>query len=427
MKAVAERNTRPTGSTQDATGQVESVKPETVEGFQVVPFSRFQHQAVDWLALMHRRHTAHILMEADITHAREAMREYRDRTGEDLSLTAFITACFARAVGENPRMQAYRKGRTGLILFDDVDATVIVEHDVEEKKGATPHIIRSANTKGIGQIEHEVRAASTERAPVTLWLPFWLLLPASIRTLTWRGLLNNPSMRKRLTGTVAVSSPGTFGDGPHWSIPLTAYTLSLELGGTVKKPGVVNGDVKAREYLCMTLSVDDDMVDGTQAARFAARLRELIEGGMRLSESDTTPVAPAEAPRPAPDRTAGAITAIKWIHTLIFAGIGSCVLHIVYSGFTGRVTRPTLLSMATVTTEGVIYSRNGFKCPLADLAEDLGAGSGTVGDIYLPKWFSDRLPYISSVMLALSAAAFGWRRLSGSRRQSKEMRPDLPR
>ncbi len=71
-------------------------------GYRVVPFPMAQRQGIDWLALMHRQHTVHALLELDITDARQAIREHRARAGEALSLTAFIVACLATAVSEYP-------------------------------------------------------------------------------------------------------------------------------------------------------------------------------------------------------------------------------------------------------------------------------------------------------------------------------------
>jgi hypothetical protein len=37
-----------------------------------------------------------------------------------------------------------------------------------------------------------------------------------------------------------------------------------------------------REYLCVTVSMDHDIIDGAPAARFVQRLKELVEGGYGL-------------------------------------------------------------------------------------------------------------------------------------------------
>ena len=96
---------------------------------------------LDWLRLMHRQHTVHTLLELDVTVARQAIRERRASTGEALSFTAYVTSCFARAIGEDPRMHALRRGGE-LVLFDDVDLTVLVESDVDDAKIPMPHIVR---------------------------------------------------------------------------------------------------------------------------------------------------------------------------------------------------------------------------------------------------------------------------------------------
>lgn len=40
--------------------------------------------------------------------------------------------------------------------------------------------------------------------------------------------------------------------------------------------------LEEREILCLTLTLDHDLIDGTPAARFAERLKELIEGAAQL-------------------------------------------------------------------------------------------------------------------------------------------------
>jgi pyruvate/2-oxoglutarate dehydrogenase complex dihydrolipoamide acyltransferase (E2) component len=278
--------------------------PEDRAACRVEPFPPSQHQMVDWLGLMHRQHTVHALLEVDVTDARRALREHRARTGEGLSFTAFVVASLARAVDEDRRMHAYRRGRR-LFLFDDVDVTVLVETDVEGARIPFPHIVRAANRKPAGQIHDEIRVAQAAGAPYEAgrrWLPLWLLVPGFLRERVWAMVLANPRRRKRLTGTVAVTSIGMFGRGTAWAIPLTSYSLCLTVGGIARKPGVVAGVVagepgepgavagsgrveriEVREMLALTVSVDHDVIDGAPAARFGARLVELIEGAAALA------------------------------------------------------------------------------------------------------------------------------------------------
>lgn len=122
---------------------------------------------------------------------------------------------------------------------------------------------------------------------------------------------------------------------------------------------------------------------------------------------------------PTSQRAAVAIYAIKSIHTLIFAGMGFCVLYILYSGLTGRVSRLTKVSFAVVIGEALIFFGNGRRCPLSDLAEHLGATHGTVGDIFLPDWFARRIPQVSSTLIAISLIGTLWHRLISARRSDR--------
>lgn len=84
-----------------------------------------------------------------------------------------------------------------------------------------------------------------------------------------------------------VTSVGRFGrkGTTYWAIPTSLHTLSFAMGGISRKPGVIGDKIEIREYLCMTILVDHDVVDGAPATRFAARLAELVENGYGLIEA----------------------------------------------------------------------------------------------------------------------------------------------
>ena len=65
---------------------------------------------------------------------------------------------------------------------------------------------------------------------------------------------------------------------------MAAASLAITLGGLAEKPGVVDGHIAIRDYLCMTLSFDHRITDGGPATRFANRLKELIESGYGLDD-----------------------------------------------------------------------------------------------------------------------------------------------
>lgn len=66
--------------------------------------------------------------------------------------------------------------------------------------------------------------------------------------------------------------------------------------------------------------------------------------------------------------------------------------------------------------EGFILVGNGWRCPLRSLAEELGEPTGSVTDIFLPRWLADHIfeictPLFLSGCLALIGRWFSERRL----------------
>jgi chloramphenicol O-acetyltransferase len=77
-------------------------------------------------------HWMYGLLEVDVTVAQQLIAEHKQRTSEQLSFTGFLVYCLAQAVDENKEVQAYLKGRDKIILFDDVNVGLMVEHTVGE-------------------------------------------------------------------------------------------------------------------------------------------------------------------------------------------------------------------------------------------------------------------------------------------------------
>lgn len=98
---------------------------------------------------------------------------------------------------------------------------------------------------------------------------------------------------------------------------------------------------------------------------------------------------------------AAAIVAIKAVHTLAWLSIESCVVYVLFTGLAGRTDRRVGAAAAVVATESLVFAANGFRCPLTGLAKRYGAKSGSVTDIYLPKWFAHNLPAIHTPLLVL--------------------------
>ncbi len=98
-----------------------------------------------------------------------------------------------------------------------------------------------------------------------------------------------------------------------------------------------------------------------------------------------------------------ALVSVKAVHSLIYFSIEFCMGYLIYTGLKGQEDRRTAITAGVVAGETLIFLGNRCRCPLTGLAEELGAGSGSVTDIYLPKFLATNLPWIHVplVMLAL--------------------------
>lgn len=254
--------------------------------FQVIPFPKIRRLMVDGGRLARQKHLIHGLVEMDVTHARRTIRDHKAKTGETLSFSAFVIACLGRAVDMNKHMQAYRTWWEKLVIYDDVDVNTMFEVEVDGHKIIRPHIIRAANKKTFREIHAEIRSfqAQHEQGREADFIAWFVRLPAFIRRFFLRFLFKNPNRLKEMNGTVSLTSVGMFGEGGGWGIPVSNHTLQITLGGVAIKPTLVNGQLENREFLCVTISFDHDIVDGAPAARFIQRLKELVENGYGIAE-----------------------------------------------------------------------------------------------------------------------------------------------
>jgi hypothetical protein len=102
---------------------------------------------------------------------------------------------------------------------------------------------------------------------------------------------------------------------------------------------------------------------------------------------------------------------IKVAHTVIFWILSFCVVYALYSGLADRVTIWTWIAVGLLLIESVVLVASGWICPLTILAERQGAQRGSVADLFLPKWFADRIFPICGTLYVLALLLIAWRLL----------------
>jgi hypothetical protein len=251
------------------------------------PYPRLRNFILDVMAEGRRKSICHVLVEADLSGVKERLAEHRHRTGESVSITSYVAASYVGAIAADKSVQAYRTGRSKLVVFDDIDLTFMIERDWEGTALPVFHIVRAAQTKRAHQIHAELQAS--REAPLGMHGPMNALemlffrLPRPLRKSLWFFVRRNPYWFKDLAGTVGIASMGMFTAGAAAGIPITPMTLTLTIGGIEAKLALQDGKVVEREVIHLNLSVDHDIIDGAPLMRFADRLKTILREGTALA------------------------------------------------------------------------------------------------------------------------------------------------
>ena len=155
-----------------------------------------------------------------------------------------------------------------------------------------PLLIKATDKKTVFEIHNEIEAATSrtiagerdyilsEHQFSTSALRLYYALPQWARMLTYRWLFGNPFRAKRHSGTVIVTTVNATGGTGGWILPTrTLHNLSVGLGAVTKKPWVVEGQIRIRDVLHMTVTFNHDVIDGVPARRFVQDLVRTIERG----------------------------------------------------------------------------------------------------------------------------------------------------
>ena len=95
---------------------------------------------------------------------------------------------------------------------------------------------------------------------------------------------------------------------------------------------------------------------------------------------------------------------VKAIHSIAFLILQTAILYFLYKGVRRESDRHAAMAGVLVGGECAIYAGNGFRCPLTGVAEALGAASGQVTDIFLPKRLADNIANIYGPLFAVALA-----------------------
>ena len=258
--------------------------------YQKIPRSRIA--TFDVFSIGLQRHHISALLEFDVTESRKKLRDLRKK-GINISFNAWIIKAIASVLRNHPEAAAFLYNKKKLIIFDDINVSMLVEKKIGDSRVPIPVVIEKTNQKSALEITHEIENAKNQelsQADIVLqkksarYESIYYHLPGFIRRLFWKILLKKPKFAFGKMGNVVITSVGAIGKINGWFIHKSVHPVSFGIGSVIKKPVVFDNEIRIREILNMTILVDHDVIDGAPMVRLLDDLRDYIENHKELND-----------------------------------------------------------------------------------------------------------------------------------------------
>ena len=245
------------------------------------PFPQVRNVVLDILAEGRRKNIVHIFFDIDATALRAQIANNAAESGKTASITSYVARILACSVAAEPRMHAYRHKGRELVMFEDVDLSVMIEREVDGTLLPLPYIVRAANRKSFVEVDVELKHAKSASlyadGPLSALEAQFFSLPRILRKIVWYFARSDAHLFRELAGTVGITSIGMYATGRVFAVPITPMTLTLTIGAICSQPVFAHGAILERESLQLTLSADHDVIDGAPLLRFVTTLKENLE------------------------------------------------------------------------------------------------------------------------------------------------------
>ena len=240
------------------------------------------------------KHHVKALLEVDVTEPRRVIKQNR-HAGTKISFTAWLIKVIADCVALHPPIAGLNHARrNNVLVFEDVDISIVVEKTVDGAKVPLPYVLRRADKKTLCQIQKEIETAKSQAVRSegdyvlgeeysALGMRMFVRLPQWLRLVLMRLIvLNHPQRVKDLMGTVMITTAGMVGHTRGWILPFSMHPLCLTFGSLNEQPAIYRGEIQKREILHLAVLIDHDVIDGVPAARFVDDLVKKLQTGFGL-------------------------------------------------------------------------------------------------------------------------------------------------
>ncbi|MBA4385038.1 MAG: dehydrogenase [Anaerolinea sp.] len=240
------------------------------------------------------KHHVKALLEVDVSEPWLILIENR-KNSKRISFLTWLIKVTADSVSSHPPVAGINEIKKNKVLvFKDVDISIVLEKEVEGKRVPLPYVIRSADKKCFEEIQNEIDAAKQQKAENEsdyvlgqkenlYWMKLYTRLPQWLRIFLMRVLvLNHPQRTKQNMGSVMITTVGMVGHTHGWIIPYSMHPICLAFGSINEQPVIKKGEIVKGRMLHLTVLVDHDVIDGAPAAVFVDDLVRKMEKGSGL-------------------------------------------------------------------------------------------------------------------------------------------------
>jgi len=253
--------------------------------YRRIPRSRIA--TFDTFSIGLEKHHIIALLEFDITESKRKLQELR-RNGISISFNAWIIKVISSILQKHPEASAFIFNKKKLIIFNDINISILIEKKIRDKKVPIPVVLEKTNQKTALEIAGEIENAKHQELSDSdivinrqsnLSERLYYNMPGFLRRFVWKVLLRNPKIAYKKMGNAVITSVGMMGRINGWFIPKSVHPVSFGIGSVLKKAVVIDNEIKIREILNMTILVDHDVIDGAPMVRFLNDLTKSLETG----------------------------------------------------------------------------------------------------------------------------------------------------
>ena len=227
---------------------VQVSQSEQIDGELIIPSTMRKVIAKRTLEAKQQIPHFYLTVESNVDKLIELRKKIKENNSTKISFNDLIVKAIGLAMQKNPNTNLYWHNDK-IYKLNDIDVSVAVAID----EGLITPIIKNVNSKGLKLISDE------------------------IRELAKLAKTNSLTPDQYTGGSITVSNLGMFGISEFAAIISPPQASILAVGKIIKKPIIVNEEIKVGNTLKSTLSADHRVLDGAVAGNLLKDFNDIIE------------------------------------------------------------------------------------------------------------------------------------------------------